>query len=263
MATFGIAMVRDEADCIGGTLRHMADEVDHLIVADNQSTDGTRDILSDLVGILPLTVLDDTEPAYFQSRKMSHLAEQAAAVGATWIVPFDADELWIARGGRLREVLPALPPANVALAQLTNHFSTAIDPPEADPFRRLVWRKVDPAPLAKVAFRWESGAVIHQGNHGVSLPRGAEELWALEVRHFPYRSAEQFVRKARNGAAAYKATNLPPSEGAHWRAYGEILERHGEEALADVYRRHFWYLSPPDSDLIRDPAPYMRWHPRP
>lgn len=263
MATFGIAMVRDEADVIGGTLRHMADEVDHLIVADNQSTDGTRDILSDLASILPLTVLDDPEPAYYQSSKMSRLAEQAARQGATWIVPFDADEIWFARSGRLREVLPVLPPANVALAQLTNHFSTAIDPDEIDPFRRIVWRQAEPASLAKVAFRWEPDAVLHQGNHGVTLPSGASEVWALEVRHFPYRSAEQFVRKARNGAEAYRATDLPESEGAHWRAYGEILDRLGEEGLANVFREHFWFLSPTDSGLVHDPAPYMRWQPRP
>ena len=45
MITFGVSMVRDEADVIEGTLRHMADEVDELIVADNGSVDGTTDIL--------------------------------------------------------------------------------------------------------------------------------------------------------------------------------------------------------------------------
>ena len=255
-------MCKDEADVAGGMLRHLADEVDHIIVADNGSTDGTRDILSDLRAQLPLTVLDDPEPAYLQSRKMSYLADLAAREhGATWIVPTDFDEIWYARGGRLREVLPALPPANVALAQLTNHFATAIDPDETDPFRRLGWRQADPAPLAKVAFRWEPRAVIHQGNHGVTLPSGQEELWALEIRHFPYRSAEQFVRKAVNGAAAYRATDLPPSEGAHWRAYGEIYDRLGPEGLANVFRSHFWFLSPTDSGLVHDPAPYCRWRP--
>jgi hypothetical protein len=256
-------MVRDEADCIAGTLRHMADEVDHLIVADNKSTDGTRDILADLAKSLPLTVLDDPELAYYQSPKMSRLAKRAAKQGATWIVPFDADELWVSWAGRIREVLPALPPANVALAQLTNHYSTAIDPDEADPFRRMKWRYHEPLSLPKVAFRWEPDAVIHQGNHGVTLPSGRSDIDALEIRHFPYRSAEQFVRKAVNGAAAYKATDLPVTEGAHWRAYGEIFDRFGEEGLGDVYRRHFWYLSPTDSDLVLDPAPYLRWQSRP
>lgn len=259
MATFGVSMVRDEADVITGTLRHMADEVDHLIVADNGSTDGTRDLLADLAGELPLTVLDDPEPAYYQSVKMSLLAEEAAGQGAAWIVPFDADELWFAPGGPLREVLPALPPANVAVARLVNHYSTAIDPDDPDPFRRMVWRAGEPGALPKVAFRWEPGAVIHQGNHGVTLPLGQVEIAALEIRHFPYRSAEQFVRKAENGAKAYKATDLPEDQGAHWRAYGEILERHGEGALGEVYRSHFWYLSPTDAGLVLDPAPYCRW----
>jgi hypothetical protein len=116
-----------------------------------------------------------------------------------------------------------------------------------------------------MAFRWEPGAVVEQGNHGVSLPsvpghpQHHAELGLLEVRHFPYRSAEQFTRKARNGAAAYRATNLPDTEGAHWRAYGDLLDRHGESVLHDVYREHFWFLSPVDSGLVLDPAAYRRW----
>ena len=255
-----MAMVLDEADVIAGTLRHMGDEVDHLIVADNGSTDGTRDLLADLADDLPLTVVDDPDPAYYQAAKVTRLADAAAAQGATFVVPFDADELWFAHEGRVRDVLAALPAAvNVARAQLTNHYSTAIDPAEPDPFRRMQWRSAEPQPLPKVAFRWEEGAVVHQGNHGVTVPSGEVALDVLEIRHFPARSAEHFIRKARNGAAAYRATDLPATEGAHWRAYGEILDRFGEDGLADVYRAHWWYLSPTDSGLVQDPAPYLRW----
>jgi glycosyltransferase involved in cell wall biosynthesis len=258
MAVFGITMVKDEADLIEGTLRHMAGEVDRIVVADNGSTDGTRDIIAELEGELDLDVVDDPDPAYYQSAKMTALAARAAEQGATWIVPFDADELWYARH-RISTMLRRANTCNVAVARLFNHFSTSIDPPDPDPFRRMQWRQRDPAPLPKVAFRWEPGAVIEQGNHGVVLPSGARPVQKLEVRHFPYRSAEQFVRKARNGAAAYRAADLPVEQGAHWRAYGEILARHGVEALADVYREHFWYLSPTDSGLILHPAPYLRW----
>ena len=262
MITFGVSMVRDEADVIEGTLRHMADEVDELIVADNGSVDGTTDILYGLLGDLPLTVLTDSEPGYYQSSKMTLLAAHAAAKGADWIVPFDADELWFSRLGRVREVLADVADYCGALcAELTNHFCTAIDEANPDPFRSMIWRQRKPAPLWKVAFRWEPAAVIAQGNHDVALPSGAEKVaGALEIRHFPYRSAAQFVRKARNGAAAYRAASgLSPADGAHWRAYGEILERHGEEALEDVFRQHFWYLSPIDAGMVRDPAPYLRW----
>lgn len=261
MTTFAVSMVRDENDVIEGMLRHLADEVDHLIVADNGSTDGTRDILDQLVSELPLTVVDQPDPAYYQSRHMSALAEMAAQMGATWIVPADADELWVAYSDRIRIALAGLPKAvRVVRAQLINHFCTAIDTDDLDPFRSMVWRQQEPMVLPKVAFRWAPGAVIHQGNHGVSMPGTLLTVGSvLEVRHFPYRSAGQFVSKARNGAAAYRATDLPESEGAHWRAYGDTLDRWGPEALINIYREHFWYLSPADSKMVRDPAPYLRW----
>lgn len=256
MSVFGIAMVRDEADVIAGTLRHMADEVDQLIVADNGSTDGTRDILDALVRELPLTVLDDPEPAYYQSRKMTVLAELAAGEGATWIVPFDADELWYGPR-RVAQVL-AESDCTIARAALYNHLATAVDGVHSDPFRSMVWRQREPGPLPKVAFRWQSGAVIHQGNHGVTLPVAVAKP-LLEIRHFPARSAQQFTRKGLNGAAAYKHTDLPATEGAHWRAYGQLVDAHGEGVLGDVFREHWWYLSPVDAGLIHDPAPYLRW----
>jgi len=260
MSVWGISTVKDEADVIAGTLRHTADEVDHLLVVDNGSTDGTSDILNDLKRDLPLTVIFDPEIGYHQSVRMSRLAEQAARNGAEFIVPFDADEIWYSRLGRIREVL-ALTSGDVVTATLINHFCTSIDPGGSDPFVTMRWRQPNPAPLPKVAFRWRDGAVIHQGNHGVTLPGPVAPIAdVLELRHFPYRSAEQFVRKSINGARAYAHTSLPPDQGAHWRAYGAIADRHGEEALAEVFREHFWYLSPLDAGLVEDPAPYLRWH---
>jgi glycosyltransferase involved in cell wall biosynthesis len=254
-------MVKDEADVIGGTLAHLADEVDFLLVADNASTDGTREILAELEDQLPLTVIDDPDPAYYQSRKMSDLAERAAGAGADWIVPFDADELWFTHTKPIAKVLDGIR-APLVRANLFDHRPSAIDVDDTDPFRSIVWREPKPAGLPKVAFRWEPGAVIHQGNHGVTLPsRSSLGPYLIEIRHFPYRSAEQFVRKARNGAAAYRATDLPVTEGAHWRQYGDLLDRFGEPALEEVFRTWFWNLAPVEAGLINDPAPYRRWLP--
>lgn len=260
--TIAITMVKNELDTVAGVIRHMADEVDHIIVADNGSTDGTRDILNDLAEELPLTVLDDPDPAYYQSIKMSALAAKAAEMGAVWVLPADADEIWVSHHGRIRDSLALAVGYNVAQAKVFNHYCTAVDPDSPDPFCRMQWHSPTPIGLPKVAFRWHPGAVIHQGNHGVTLPGPVATLPdVLEVRHFPYRSAEQFVLKGVQGAAAYKATDLSPGTGAHWRMYGEIYERHGREALEDVFRQHFFYLSPIDSGLIHDPAPYRRWLP--
>jgi len=266
-------MMRDEADVVEGVCRHMADEVDRLIVADNGSVDGTRDLLADLARDLPLEVVDDRDPAYLQSDKMTSLADYAHQQGATWIVPFDADEVWVCRAGRIREVLPGLP-YPIALARLTNHLRTLIDPPDPDPFRSMVWRQPwpedDPDPvgakrMGKVAVRWQVGARIHQGNHSGDLPTGeVGGLQVLEIHHFPVRSAAHMIRKAENGAAAYAAArerwpDMPASWGAHWKAWGELLAAGGPEAIEAAYNRWWCYDSPVDAGLLEAPAPYLRW----
>lgn len=261
MRTVAVSMVKDEVDVIAGTLRHMADEVDWMIVADNGSTDGTREVLDDLARDLPLTVVDDPDPAYYQAFKMTNLGRLAHAEhSADWVVPFDADELWYAED-RVSVILAQQPDVvNVVTAHLFNHYPTSIDEKYDDPLAAMVWRSLTVGELPKVAVRWLDDTHIHQGNHGASQPHGVvPSHGTMFIRHFPYRSASQFIRKARNGAAAYRLTNLPVDQGNHWRAYGEILERHGEDALADVFREHFFYTSPTDSGLIHDPAPYLRW----
>jgi glycosyltransferase involved in cell wall biosynthesis len=251
----GISMVKDEADVVGTTVSHMAEQVDHVIVADNGSTDGTREILDGL----GVEVLVDPDPAYYQSRKMSALAARAREAGAGWVVPFDADELWLAREGRICDELRALPDCVlVAQAVLYDHVATDRDP-VGEPLTSMGWRQLHPKPFRKVACRARPGLVIHQGNHsaeyeGTRTPPTAADLF--EVRHFPIRSPEQWVRKARNGAAAYAATDLPESMGQHWRDWGKFIERHGEEALAAAFYEHHWSGDPEsDPTLIFDPAP--------
>lgn len=268
-----VAMAKDEADVVEGWVRHHADEVDHILIADNGSTDGTRDILWALMEEgLPLTVVDDPDPAYFQSRKMSGLAARAAAeLAASWILPVDLDELWYSRAERIRVALAGLPWSTVQVP-IWNHICTALDEPGDDPFRTMVWRQQEPQrPLGKVAFRWQPDALVHQGNHGVTLPEPgplgtlAEPL--LELRHFPVRSPDHMVRKARNGKAAYDAAraidpDMPADWGLHWVQWGQILEAHGEEMLKDGFRAGWWHLLPYLGGLVRDPAPYRRWQPQ-
>ena len=269
MAVYGIVMMRDEEDVAEGVLRHMAAEVDQLLVADHGSSDTTPAILAGLAEELPLTVIPEPEPGYYQARKMASLAALAATMDHddwTVIVPFDADELWYCPAGRLRDVLPGLP-WNVFRAPLHNHLRTSLDVADEDPFRSMVWRQMAPGALPKVAYRWQPGAAPHQGNHGVDLPdptRGgygavlAEPV--LQVRHFPIRSSQHMVRKAENGGRAYAAApDLPEDWGRHWRAWYQMLQDHGRSALHAAYQAHWYYPSPIDAGLTRDPAPYRRW----
>lgn len=246
--TIGVAMVRDEADVIRSTVAHMLNQVDAVVVADNMSTDDTREILYVLATEAGgrLVVVDDLDPVYRQSAKMTDLARRARLdLGAEWVIPFDADEWWYSPFGRIGDVLADVAPQwLVAPAPLYDHVATAHDDvDELDPVRRLGWRRQTRNPLPKVACRWRADLVIEQGNHSASYTGRAsvfDEL--LVVRHFPYRSPAQLVRKVRNGAAAYAAggDSLPASYGAHWRQWGKLLDERGEEAIAELFRTWYW-----------------------
>jgi hypothetical protein len=253
MSVWAISTVRDEADIIVETLTNMVAQVDVVVVADNGSVDGTRDLLAGFEGP-EFIVFDDTDPAHYQSRKMSALAALAAERGATWVVPFDGDEIWRpASGGRIADVLSECSGGR-APADLYNHVATALDPPTS-PVARMEWRTAQPLGLPKVACRPRLAVTIHEGNHGASYPDGVED-GLLEVRHFPYRSAEQFLSKVRNGAAALAATTLSTDVGAHWRQYGELLENAGPEAVEGWFREHFFTTDPAGvPDLVLDPCP--------
>jgi hypothetical protein len=76
------------------------------------------------------------------------------------------------------------------------------------------------------------------------------------VRHFPWRTPDQFIARVRSAYEQLLSSGLPETMGVHVRAYGKCLVDEGEDAL----RAHFmhWFYSPdPEADdtLVFDPAP--------
>lgn len=262
MSVVGISLVRDEADIIGPVIEHMLDQVDRVIVADNLSSDGTSEILA----AYPIDVIEDDEPAHYQSRKMTALAQRAAEEGATWAVPFDADEVWYSPFGRLGDVLEGIEDQWLcASATMFDHVATGSDvADDANPLTRMTWRRRAHGFMPKVACRLRPDLVIHEGNHGASYDGGPTTIdGQLVIRHFPYRSAEQFVAKAAKGSAALAATDLPDAVGLHWRRYGELLRAQGPEALTEAFRQHFWVAFPElDEGVVLDPV-QTAVHPEP
>jgi hypothetical protein len=241
---YAVAMVKDEADIIAESVGWMLTQVDKVVVMDNGSTDGTREILADL----DVTLIDDPEVGYYQSRKMSRLAELCRDAGAEWVVPFDADEIHRANThSTLRAALLSLPEdVLVCESRLFDHVATGLDG-EGAPVERMKYRRAECSPLRKVAVRAVEGVQIHQGNHSATFPdrphpKAVTSL--TEVRHFPYRSVGQFVSKVRNGAAAYAASDLPESAGSHWRQYGKILDERGEDGIAEIFHTWFYRENP-------------------
>lgn len=259
MSVFGICMCRDAEDIIGYIVEHMIEEVDYIIVADNLSQDNTRSIL-DSFGT-QISVVEDNDPAYRQSEKMTALAHLARKMDVishnsdtTWVVPFDADEWWYSEQGRLADVIRDNNYC-INVAPLLDHVPTAVDGTDPNPMKRIGWRRANKTPLHKVACRVTDDLTIEMGNHNATYtkhkPTYGEGI--LEVRHYPYRSAEQFVDKAVVGAMALEMTDLPYSMGEHWRSYAQIAKDSGADALKDVFRKWFWSANPEEEGLVYDP----------
>lgn len=244
MKIWAVTMVRDEEDVIVPTCRHLlAQGVDQIVVADNLSRDRTRARLDRLASQQPITVIDDLDPAYRQSEKMTRLAQMAGEAGADWIIPFDADELWLApRFASLRAAILAAT-GNALRAPVYNYRPSLI--PGRNPFDRMQWRRPHHEMLGKVAFRYQPDLIIEIGNHGVSGRNALNiEEGLIEVRHYPYRNYRQFRRKVRQGTAAADQARLGSALAAHWRHYA---------SRNDMLLALTWVKLCSERGLVKDP----------
>ena len=229
-----VSTVLNEADIIGATLGHLYDQgVGNVYIADGMSTDGTRDVLAPF----PCKVYDDTEPFHRQPWWISKLATQAFEDGADFVIPFDADEWWIAT-------------THATLAEAFATVGDDIGKIVAPMFHHYTWnlKETKPKPFPKVAFRAYPHLVIGNGNHSVDVPGGT--LYDLiEVRELQYRGEDHFVRKVRERNATLDPS-LPAGEGQHHMKF------HG---MPDDQLRQWWRSSQafwgPQRDVVEDPIP--------
>lgn len=219
MTVVGIAMMRNEADVAAPVVRHMLAEVDRIIVADNNSTDGTWGLLEGIADPR-LTIVDEPRVAFYQPDTMMRLV--AMAPEADWIVPFDADEWWYATDGR--RIADALSWGNGTVVTVPSWEMVpqpSDDSAEPDPFKRIVWRRQE-ANTQKVAFRPGPGRTLGMGNHWLVDSMQTTAGRPLGIRHYPYRTLEQTRRKVQDGKAALEATDYIPGIGQHWRRLGAL-----------------------------------------
>jgi hypothetical protein len=235
-------LVRDEADVVEANLaHHLALGVDHVIVTDHRSSDGTTEILERLAGDGRLTLIREESEELRQSDWVTRMARLAATEhSADWVINGDADELWWPRDGSLRDVLTAVPARFGALRGLWRNFVPR--PEDGRPFHeRMTIRRLPASDLSdpfhaqvKVVHRAHPDVVVTQGNHdalGAPLPLIREWL-PFEVLHFPIRTAEQARRKfrvARDAGLASPGTSVPQ----HTEAAVRTMDAEGDQSFYD------------------------------
>jgi hypothetical protein len=241
-------VVRDADDILEANLSfHRAAGVDHFLVMDHLSSDGSRDIAEKHCrdGVAELIVQRD--PGFRQSQWVTMMARKAFTEhGADWVINNDADEFWWPVDGDLRTALNAIPP-DVGSARVKRHNFPPLSGNDDHFLERMIFR--DPAsvnalgkPLpAKACHRGDPGVVVSAGNHSAitpSRPR-TSEISSIEILHFPARSRPRYVHKISSGSAALK---LAPDEvgGGAW---------HTLAASADGASRHYDEISLNASDI--------------
>ncbi len=278
MRLYGASMVRNEADVIEAFVRHNLAVLDGLVIVDNGSLDGTSEILARLKAEgLPLRVVPDPEPAYWQSATMTGLAREALAQdNADFVFALDADEfLKLETRATLERALSEVPAGAHAVIDWLTYVPDSFD---SDPGTfgpgHLWWRlKTERHGLFKVAvgrglLEHPADAVV-MGNHGVQSPGETRarphahlRRGAVAVAHCPVRSRPQLEAKIILGHLALLASRQQDHRlSHHWRElYAELCAGASlsEERLREIacnYGLPMKLWQPPAAtELVEDPV---------
>jgi SAM-dependent methyltransferase len=240
----GLAMVKNEEEMIEPFVRHNLRFLTALCVLHNGSTDRTREILVALQREgLPVVVLDDPTPGYFQSEKMTRLLR---AVSSTlfpdFVVPLDADEfLKCASKTEFLLALNEIPVGGFGLVPWRTYVVTPEeqDAADMDPPRSMQWRRLRENPqyfkaLLRLDGQYLPDLRFTQGNHSLERTNGqpvaSVSLSGVSLGHFPVRSSSQMEAKAIIGWMACLLRN-PQARSEdlcyQWRDAFDVVARAG------------------------------------
>jgi len=236
-------LARDEADVIESWLAfHLNAGADAVIATDNNSADGTTDVLERYAREGHVHLIREPGDDLRQDEWVTRMARLAATQhGADWVINSDADEFWWPRGGSLARVLAAIPPRYGTVGAFLRTFAPRPDG-DGSFAERLTVRFSALAPINDPASLYKPiRKVIHRGHPDIRLTRGNHAVvdspfdplrgwFPVEVLHFPLRSLAQCEHKARLQGNAWKHIERTPT--AYHAQMFEALET---GAMADYY----------------------------
>jgi SAM-dependent methyltransferase len=271
----GIAMVKNEADVIEAFVRHNLGFMDALAIADNDSIDGTREILVQLQQEgLPIILFDNPVVGHFHAEIMIAVYRKVVPkFKPRFVFLLDADEFIVASSrDALYVQLRAMRPGTQAQYCWRTYVPAPTGPEgdPSDPLRSITHRKVvehDPRWKAVIVTKPKIDMklkIVH-GNHGATyagrLLRRAK-LHDVVIAHFPVRSVDQITSKILVGwiANLERDRYLPGHYADHWKPLYERIIRGAALTTEDLTREALRYaqFSGPElkwpQDVVREPV---------
>ncbi len=253
-------LVKNEDDIIEANIRtHASLGVDAFVVMDNDSIDGTLDILQKLQTEFEIKIIKE-QGVYNQSKWMKRLAYEAKKLGADWVINNDADEFWIPKENKsIKESL------NFKGSVLTvDRYNMILDPNcrDGDFFSSLhrvqnpifytkerqinvenismVLTKIGPKtivnPNGLIEIRGGNHKAWHIANSYEYLFKKYDQIKKfsdISVYHYPFRSYEQFEKNIKNRKILLQSKQHVKM-GPHYRRWVRLYD---ENLLENEYNR--------------------------
>lgn len=235
-------LLRDEEDIVDSMLAfHLNAGVDFVIAMDNNSVDGTTEILESHARDGHLHLIRQPEDDHFeQGDWVTEMARMAATeFDADWVINADADEFWWPRGGTLKDVFGAVPSRFGRVYAMVRHF---VPRPEVEDFfaDRMTARVCNPGakkndpfgPRSLIAHRADPQITLNDGRHATETRLRALSGWyPLDMLHFPIRSLQQCEQKYRLRWTPLLRSGLTPPS-----VYGVAYDAYRAGRFEDFYK---------------------------
>lgn len=237
-------LVRNEEDIIGENLEyHLNKGVDHFIITDHYSIDGTMDILREYEkkGVAEVRVEQSNE--HHQAQWVTEMARQALSkYDASWIINNDADEFWIPQKGNLKEFFHTIPQETYKIH--VNRFDFFYKYSKDLKFYDVMLFREFQRRWIKCCHRAVPDIAVDVGNHDANSESmnikgyGSSGTDDLIIFHYPVRTVERYKKKMIDGTASVMQTpGIPPEMFFHWkRALQSIYENKFDEYLKEYSR---------------------------